>query len=106
MKNSLGISAAAIAAASLFVPGAVAQNTPKARSAQVYTFQKGAGAGYLGIGGVEITAERAKALNLKEERGVEVSSVAGDGPAAKAGIQQGDVLLEYNGTPVEGTAQF
>ena len=54
----------------------------------------------------DISPERAKALNLKEERGVEVSSLAEDGPAAKAGIKQGDVVLEFNGQPVEGTAQF
>ena len=36
----------------------------------------------------------------------EVSSLAEDGPAAKAGIKQGDVVLEFNGQPVEGTAQF
>jgi serine protease Do len=64
------------------------------------------GGSYLGIGGLDITAERAKTLNFKEERGVEVSSVAEDGPAAKAGIKDGDVVLEYNGQPVAGTAQF
>ena len=37
---------------------------------------------------------------------VEVSSLAEGGPAAKAGIKQGDVVLEFNGQPVEGTAQF
>lgn len=62
--------------------------------------------GYLGIGVADITSERAKALNLKEERGAEVTSVNPDTPAAKAGIQKGDVVLEYNGQPVQGTAQF
>jgi serine protease Do len=106
MKYSLGIPAAGLAAAGLLLAQAQAQPqaAPRARSAQVYTLQKGGG--YLGIGGMEVTAERAKALNLKEERGVEVSSVAEDGPAAKAGIEKGDVVLEYNGTPVEGTVQF
>lgn len=61
---------------------------------------------YLGVGVAEINAERAKALNLKEERGVEVTSITEDSPAAKAGIQRGDVVLEYNGQRVEGMEQF
>src|SRR5262249_13897824 len=104
MRYSLGIAAAGVAAATLLASAALAQvapPAPKTRSAQVYTMQKGAG--YLGIGGVEVTPERARALNLKEERGVEVSSVVEDGPAAKAGIKEGDVVLEFSGTPVEGT---
>jgi serine protease Do len=64
------------------------------------------GTSYLGIGVADITAERAKALNLKEERGAEVTNVAVDGPAAKAGIKEGDVLLEYDGTTVEGIEQL
>jgi serine protease Do len=60
----------------------------------------------MGVGVAEINAERAKALNLKEERGVEIKSVTEDGPAAKAGIKAGDVVLEYNGQRVEGMDQF
>jgi len=73
-------------------------------SAQV-TVQVG-GSSYLGIGVADITAERAKALKLKEERGAEVTSVAADSPAAKAGIKEGDVVLEYNGQAVESVAQL
>src|SRR5947209_15249295 len=106
MKLSLGVTTAWIAAASLISSTAFAQGpaAPQARSAQVITVQKSGG--YLGIGGIEVTPERMKALNLKEERGVEVSRVMEDGPAAKAGIKEGDVVLEFNGTPVQGTSQF
>ncbi len=61
---------------------------------------------YLGIGVAEINAERAKALKLAEERGVEVTRVERDSPAEKAGLKEGDVVLEYNGQRVEGTEQF
>jgi serine protease Do len=61
---------------------------------------------YLGIGVAEIDSERAKALNLKEVRGVEVKSVDHDSPAAKAGLKEADVVLEYNGQRIEGTEQF
>ncbi len=68
--------------------------------------QSSRGTSYLGIGVVELTPERAKALNLKDDRGAEVAHVDEDGPAAKAGIKEGDVVLQYNGQPVEGTEQF
>jgi serine protease Do len=64
------------------------------------------GASYLGIGVADVTAERAKALNLKEVRGAEVTNVAEDSPASKAGIKEGDVALEYDGTAVQGIEQF
>ena len=96
-----------VAAAGLVSCSAFAQQeaAPRAHPVQGYVVEKVSN-GYLGIGGLDIGAERAKALNLKEERGVEVSSLAEDGPAAKAGIKQGDVVLEFNSQPVEGTAQF
>jgi serine protease Do len=104
MKTSLRV--AFVTAVGLAACSAFAQVVmPHARSAQGYVLQKASG-GYLGIGGLDISPERAKALNLKEERGVEVSSLAEEGPAAKAGIQEGDVVLEFNGQPVQGTAQF
>ena len=65
-----------------------------------------AGPGFLGITIDDITAERAKTLGLAEERGIEVQSVEPDGPAAKAGLSKGDVILEFNGQRAEGTAQF
>jgi len=75
-----------------------------ALSAQV-TVQR-AGASYLGVGVADITAERAKALNLKEERGAEITSVDDGSPAARAGIKEGDVVLEYDGTAVQGIEQL
>ena len=64
------------------------------------------GGTFLGVGVKEINAERAKALRLKEEYGVEITTVEPDSPADKAGLKPGDVVLEYNGQRVEGTAQF
>ena len=73
-------------------------------SAQV-TVRAG-GSSYLGVGVADITAERAKALNLKEERGAEVTNVAKDSPAAIAGIKEGDVVLDYDGAAVHGIEQL
>ena len=61
---------------------------------------------YLGIHAVEIDAERAKTLQLREVHGVEVTRVETDGPADKGGLKVGDVVLDYNGQRVEGMEQF
>jgi len=39
-------------------------------------------------------------LGLKTRTGAAVNSVSKDGPAAKAGIEPGDVITEFNGRPV------
>jgi serine protease Do len=92
----------ALVTASVAVPAGFAQNS---RHANIVTVQR-SGSSYLGIGAVEVTPERAKALNLKDDRGVEVAHLEDDSPAAKAGIKQGDVVLEYNGEKVEGVDQL
>lgn len=61
---------------------------------------------YLGVGVRDVNEERKKALNLKEERGAEITSVEEDSPAAKAGLKTSDVVVEYNGQRVEGMEQF
>ncbi len=65
-----------------------------------------AGPSYLGVGVQDLTASRAQQLGLAGDRGVELTLVEEDGPAAKAGLKISDVVLEYNGQPVEGTRQF
>ena len=64
------------------------------------------GSGYLGVSIEEITAEKAKELKLAAERGVYISEVSEDSPAAKAGLKAGDIVTEFNGQRVEGTVQF
>jgi serine protease Do len=61
---------------------------------------------FLGVGIQEIDTNRAKELKLPEEAGVEVTRIAPDSPAEKAGIKTGDVIVQYNGQRVEGMDQF
>ena len=75
---------------------------PSASSARIFPLR----GGYIGVGIQEINPERAKALRLSEEAGVEITSVMRESPAEKAGLKSGDVVVAYNGQKVEGMEQF
>lgn len=62
--------------------------------------------GYLGVTISEVTKENVGELKLSEERGVVIDHVEKDSPAAAAGLQEKDVVVEYQGVRVEGVAQF
>jgi serine protease Do len=61
---------------------------------------------YLGVSVMDVDATKVKALKLKEERGAEITGIDKSGPAAKAGVKVGDVVLEYNGQPVQDSEQL
>ncbi|HYA63036.1 MAG TPA: PDZ domain-containing protein [Candidatus Sulfotelmatobacter sp.] len=62
--------------------------------------------GWLGAGISEVTADKVKEFKLPAERGVLLSKIVPDSPAAKAGLKENDVVTEINGQRVEGTEQF
>jgi serine protease Do len=56
--------------------------------------------GYLGVTIQTITPALAKALNLQDQKGALVADVTANSPAARAGIQRGDVIVAFNGKDV------
>ncbi len=62
--------------------------------------------GYLGLMIQDVTPDLAKEFQLKENRGALVGDVVPNGPAAKAGFRDGDVILEFNGRPVANSLQL
>ena len=57
--------------------------------------------GWIGVQIQPVTAEIAESLGLKTPQGALVAEPQPDGPAAKAGIQAGDVITAVNGQPVK-----
>jgi len=62
--------------------------------------------GWLGVSIQEVSPELAKQFALPEARGAVVTDVLESSPAAKAGLQQGDVIVSIDGTPVENTGML
>jgi serine protease Do len=61
---------------------------------------------YLGIMIQDITPGISKAMGIKEMKGALVGDVSPDGPAKKAGVQRGDVVLEVNGKQIEDSREL
>jgi serine protease Do len=57
--------------------------------------------GRIGVTIQDVNAQLAESFGLDRPHGALVSSVEKDGPAAKAGLQPGDVILGVNGKPIE-----
>lgn len=57
--------------------------------------------GWLGVRIQTVTDEIAESLGLEKAAGALIASVNKDGPAEKAGIKAGDVILEFNGEPIK-----
>lgn len=57
--------------------------------------------GWLGVRIQSVTDEIAESLGLSEASGALVASVTKDGPAEKAGVEAGDIILKFNNQPIE-----
>ena len=60
--------------------------------------------GYLGLGGANQPLARrvARHFELDNMRAVRVESVESDGPASRAGVEPGDLVVRFDGEPVNG----
>jgi serine protease Do len=56
---------------------------------------------WMGVYPQSITVNLMKAFNLRERRGALVSDVVADSPAARAGLQTGDVILDFDGHSIK-----
>ncbi len=60
----------------------------------------------LGLKVQDLTPEIAEGLGLSQKEGVVVAGVNPDSPAARAGLRQGDLILEVNRQPVKDVDRF
>ncbi|VFP88682.1 serine endoprotease DegP [Candidatus Erwinia haradaeae] len=62
--------------------------------------------GELGIIGIELNSELAKAIKVNVQRGAFISQVLPKSSAARAGIRAGDVIISINNKPISSFAAF
>jgi serine protease Do len=62
--------------------------------------------GWLGVAIQSISPDMLKAFNLEDTHGALVSDVMSDGPAAKAGLQRGDVIIGFQGHKVQDSTEL
>jgi serine protease Do len=62
--------------------------------------------GWLGVQLQEITPDIARQLNLKGQNGAFVSGILRGSPAEEAGVEPGDLVIEWNGQKVTGNAEL
>ncbi len=62
--------------------------------------------GYVGLMIQDLTGALAREFKLKDNHGALVGDVVPKGPADKAGLKTGDVVLEFAGKPVRDSRQF
>ena len=61
---------------------------------------------WLGVIIQELDSETAEALDLNTRNGALIADVVKDSPAEDAGIEEGDVIVEFNGKPIANTANL
>ena len=62
--------------------------------------------GWLGVLIQEISDEIAESLGMKDARGALVSSATAGGPAEKAGVKTGDVIIKFNDTEIKNMKEL
>jgi serine protease Do len=73
-------------------------------SSQIFLLNDGCA--HLGVALGEVTPEKARELKLPAVAGAIITSVEKDSAAAKAGLEKGDVVVEFDGTRVRSSAEL
>ena len=108
MKKFIG-SASSIAALAAILAAAAIVAVVSARPAAAQgqrVFMQAAGTGSLGVTIRDVTSDDASKAKMSLPAGVYVDSVREGSPAAKAGFQAGDIVVDFDGERVRSASHF
>jgi serine protease Do len=83
----------------------LAQKSHHVVRARGFAFENG-GRAWMGVGLSDVTSDKAHEMKLPGEYGAIVGKVEPDSPAAKAGLEKNDVILEFAGERVWSVAEL
>ncbi len=100
--NVIGINSALISPTGASVSASASRSRRRLPSRSIESLLRGQRPqrGYLGVGLQPLDENIAPSLGLPKDSGEIVRSVVANGPAARGGLQQGDVIVRVNGQPV------
>lgn len=78
----------------------------KEKAAQGFAWTFEGGGSYLGVQTQEVSKKNFSKLGLREVRGVAVEKVIDNSPAQSAGLQDGDVIVKFNGEEITSTRKL
>lgn len=103
MTKRILLTSAVVALALILAPAVPAQ---PGSHPYVFYSEDSSGSSYLGVETEDVTPDKVGQLHLKEERGVEVTTVDQDAPASKAGLKDHDVILSVDDQKIESVEQL
>jgi membrane-associated protease RseP (regulator of RpoE activity) len=106
MRNSILLIMIALALLAATTYAATNPSVPPVNEPSGFSSEDGGSGSYLGVDTRDVTPDRLAALQLKDERGVEVTMVDQDAPAGKAGLKEQDVIVTLNGADVQSVEQL
>jgi S1-C subfamily serine protease len=101
-----GARAALAASLSAVVTAAVMMAGQPARAQEPRVVVRSLGSASIGVGIRDVTSDDAAKARLGQPSGVYIESVREGSPAARAGIQTGDIVVDFDGERVRSASHF
>ena len=106
LLGSAGASAAAAAVLSVAVSAAVMTAVRPANAQESRVIVRSFGSAAIGLSIRDVTGEDAAKAKMAQPSGVYVESVIEGSPASKAGVQVGDIVVDFDGERVRSASHF